>query len=319
MQDVYENIAKIVQKNAPVTVIVNGFNAETVNYLRALKQEFANLNFFILNDMLPKSAARNRAIEWCDTDIIYWLDDDAYFTGGNIDIITTLFEKHHDVFIIGGPNLTPPEAKNFEILQGAALATFFVSGKMETRYKSAGKQRFSADTELILCNMAFKRELFTKYNLSFEPLLHYAEENLIITQAENLGLKALYAPDLIVYHSRRDSFFKLALQFFYSGYGRGLLPLWAQNTLKFYHLMPAAFVFYLVVLAYFGNAVLSVPAVLYAALNARNAFITCKTTNFKLMPAVVQIFFITFTVHFFYGTGIIFAFFTRVLWKITKK
>ncbi|MCL2389170.1 MAG: hypothetical protein FWC85_02165, partial [Elusimicrobia bacterium] len=227
-----------------------------------------------------------------------------------------LFKKYPDVSIIGGPNLTPLESSNeFERLQGIALESEFVSGEMTYRYKSAGDNSVTSDSRLILCNMAFRREVFTSSGLTFETKLFYAEENLLITQAINLGLTALYCPDLIVYHSRRQDFLGLIQQFFNSGYGRGLLPAFSKGTLQWYHLAPAALVVYICISFYIVNLFLFLPPILYYTLNSY----PISKKNGGRISGTFKIAFIAFTIHFAYGTGIIFATIKRLIWKIQKK
>jgi hypothetical protein len=60
--------------------------------------------------------------------------------------------------IIGGPNLTPQNSTKFERISGVMLSTYLLTWKMSRRYMSTGKDRLTDDSELILCNLAVKKD-----------------------------------------------------------------------------------------------------------------------------------------------------------------
>ena len=211
-----QNINSLIKFNANVFVILNGQNQQAVNFLAAVKKNYSNLDFFVFDKKVHKSQARNMGIKKINSDIIYFLDDDTFIDENNIKILEDKFEQYPAIGVIGGPNITPPNSSRFQNISGIMLSTYLMTYKMSSRYINKGADRITDDKELILCNLAIKKDLFTKYNLEFNKHLHYNEENLLLEQLKKRNVKMMFSPQLKVYHHRRENI-KLFLQQIFRG------------------------------------------------------------------------------------------------------
>ncbi|MDD5101481.1 MAG: glycosyltransferase [Endomicrobiia bacterium] len=310
-----ETIYSLMKFNSNIFIVVNGFNNEIVIFLEEIKLKYQYINFTILHDKINKSDARNVGVENINTDLIYFLDDDAFIDKNNIQILQEKFETYPLLGVIGGPNLTPINSTKFEKISGIMLSTYLLSWKMSHRYVSIGKDRYTDDSELILCNLAIKKDLFTKYNLKFEKLLHYNEENLLLEELKNNNVKILYSPDLSVYHHRRSSLLPFSLQVFYSGKGRALMTFFIPSSLRLFHLLPSIFIFYLIAL-YFGKMTF-ILLFIYLLVSLYNVLFTAILYNINIYDIALMLV-ITFISHLSYGIGFITGIIQGTIWKIKK-
>jgi GT2 family glycosyltransferase len=310
-----ETVSYIKQFNADVFIVLNGLNQIISEFLKETKNTYPNLDYIVINEKVEKSTARNLCVENIKSDVIYFLDDDAFFTDDNIKILQDKFSRYPFVGVIGGPNLTPENSARFAKITGIMLSTYFLSWKMSRRYQRFGSDRFTDDSELILCNLAIKRDIFIKYNLQFEKKLHYNEENLLIEQIKKNNIKVMYTPDLSVYHHRRNSIEAFSLQVLNSGKGRALMLFFMPSSIRFIYVLPALFVIYLTYsLLFTTKFIFLVVYLLLTVNNIANVFFNNKL-KIKDIPLM---FLISFSAHLFYGIGFIAGVFQGIIWKLKK-
>ncbi len=156
---------------------------------------------------------RNIGVKNSNGEIIAFIDSDAYPEKDWLKNALRYFEDSN-VGIVGGPNLTPKDANIWEKTNGDCLSMFICSGKAAIRYK-IGNNLMNVD-ELPSCNLLIRKGLF----VDFDENLLTAEDTKLCFQVKDKGKKILYAPDVIVYHHRRDSFFKHLKQMWV--YGRDI-------------------------------------------------------------------------------------------------
>ena len=310
-----ENINSLIKFKTNIVVIVNGEDKRIIDFLTSTVKNYSNIDFTILKEKINKSDARNIGIGKINSEYIYFLDDDVFLDRNNIEILNKKITKYPFIGVIGGPNLTPSLSLRFQKLTGYLLSSFFMSYKMNARYFQKGKDRLSDDTELILCNLAIKKDLFTKYNLKFNKLLHYNEENLLLEQLKNHGVEMLYTPDLVVYHHRRKdlkSFFK---QVYNSGKGRGIMSIILPSSIKIFFLFPTLFIIY-IILTCFGKMTLILLNI-YLLLILFNTLTIFFIHKLKLLDITI-IFITTILSHLTYGYGFFIGIIKGLIWK-TKK
>ena len=155
---------------------------------------------------------RNLGMQKSDAQYFAFIDSDAYPIKDWLKNSMKYF-RDKKIGIVGGPNLTPPEANFWEKISGEILANFFVSGKGDIRYKVT-KNRYTH--ELPSCNYIAKKEVASEYDPSFLT----AEDSKFCFHCTKKGYKILYAKDVVVYHHRRDSFKKHLRQMWI--YGRDI-------------------------------------------------------------------------------------------------
>ena len=310
-----ENINSLIKFNADIFVVVNGENTQINNFLTATMKNYSKIDFIVLKEQINKSDTRNTGIENIKSDYIYFLDDDTFIDKDNIKIITEKLAKYPFIGVIGGPNLTPPLSSRFQNITGILLSTFLMSYKMSARYYPKGADRLTDDTELILCNLVIKKDLFTKYNLKFNKLLHYNEENLLLEHLKKNNVEMLYTPELTVFHHRRTTLKSFLKQVYNSGKGRGTMSVIMPSSIKIFFLFPTLFILYLIYSCFGNNAFILLN--IYLLLVLFNTLVTFFANKFKLLDIAI-IFITTILSHLIYGYGFFIGISKGLLWKIKK-
>lgn len=189
------------------------FNGE-LSYFSSTKMEFPNYHCHYLPKTTP-SDARNYAITKCRGDYVFFLDDDCYlpenyFENLNLDL---------DWDVLGGPDMTPPDANIFEKNLGHALSSPLCMGFTYKRHHHHTTEiNVPADeSKLILCNLWFKKEIFSLQGFSFSNNLFRNEENFLLKQLKDANKKILYNSKLSVFHSRKSDLKSLILTIVKSG------------------------------------------------------------------------------------------------------
>lgn len=164
------------------------------------------------------SFQRNRAVEQARGDYVYFLDNDSIPEPGNLDRIVSFFAEHPQAAVLGGPSLTPATDSAGQRGRGRVLGSFWGTVFMRARYRAVGRLRRTTDRELILCNMALRREVFEQVG-AFNEKLYPNEENELMDRIRAAGYDLYYDPDLGVYRSQRTDTRAFVRQM--TGYGRG--------------------------------------------------------------------------------------------------
>ena len=310
-----ENLFSLMKFNANIFVVINGFNEQTVTFLTSTKKQYDNLDFILFEKQTNKSQARNIGVEKIKSEIIYFLDDDVFIDKNNIEILQKKFLEYPFAEIIGVPNINPPLSSRFQKLSGILLSTYLMSYKMNARYFAKGIDRFSDDTELILCNLAIKKNVFIKHNLKFNELLHYNEENLLLEQLKKFNTAMLYSPELIVYHHRRANLKAFLEQIYNSGKGRAVMTVIMPSSIKIFFLFPTFFLIYIMCVVF--NKMTFVLLNVYFLITLYNVISTYFIHKLKLLDITIM-FALSILAHLTYGLGFIVGPIKGIIWKIQK-
>ncbi len=163
------------------------------------------------------SVQRNAAIRAARGELIYFLDDDSVSLPGNVRLAVKAFADPK-VMMIGGPNLCPPDAPFLEQIFAVVHASWLAFFSSHARYARVGRRRESGEKELILCNLAARKDALLELG-GFNEALYPNEENALMDELQKRGGKLLYDPELFVYRRPRrtlKAFAKMLLN-----YGRG--------------------------------------------------------------------------------------------------
>jgi len=166
---------------------------------------------------IKPSAKRNRGIAETDSELIALVDADAYPEKGWLKNAARHLAREN-VGAVGGPNLTPPDDSLMQKAGGYVLASLAGGGPHAFKYR-IGKQR--AFPDLPSCNLILKRSCLD--SPAFDESLLTGEDVKLCKGIREKGGMVLYAPDVIVYHSRRPLFAQHLRQMLQYGMNRGQL------------------------------------------------------------------------------------------------
>ena len=147
-------------------------------------------------------------------EIVVFLDNDCRLSPRFWEELETAFARS-EVEVVGGPVLLRPDASRKEQIFHALLTHPFVVGPVSARYSPRGEFRAATQTELILCNMAARRSLFTRIG-PLSAQLYPNEENEWLERAQVAGAGIFYDPNLQVFRPQRASwleFFRMLLRY----------------------------------------------------------------------------------------------------------
>ncbi|MDE2313766.1 MAG: glycosyltransferase family 2 protein, partial [Elusimicrobia bacterium] len=160
-----------------VLVVVNGNNPEDALAARSFSSRIPGMKIVPLARQ-SRGAARNAAAAQAQGDWLYFLDDDVEAPPGLFSDAARLLAEHGEAWILGGPNLTPPDSGLFERASGLVLESWIGAGPMRRRYASGPGPRWADEKSFALCNLCIRAAAFREAGLRFAPELASAEENL---------------------------------------------------------------------------------------------------------------------------------------------
>jgi len=208
-----------------------GFSATAAQRLAAVEYPRDRYEVIVAEGYSP-SRQRNRAAAQARGEIVYFLDDDSLAAP---DFLTVVASHYQDpqVAAVGGPSLTPATDSILQRSIGTALSSPLGGGGMRNRYRARGKARRTGDSELILCNLSFRRERFLACG-GLDERLYPNEENELLDRMRHAGEGLVHDPRLAVFRSQRPTWRLLCRQFL--NYGRGR----AEQTLISRRIQPAS-------------------------------------------------------------------------------
>lgn len=256
------------EKLPSVTVLIAArpgqAEVKAVDASRFLEYPADKIEIIVARGTQP-SVQRNAALRAARGELIYFLDDDSVPEPDNLRRAAAHFSRP-DVMMVGGPNVCPPEAPALEQVFALVLACWLAFGPSRARYTPVGQVRQTSEKELILCNLAARREPMLELG-GFNEALYPNEENALMDELQKRGGQLLYDPAFLVQRRPRASLKAFARMLMTYGRGRAeqfrLHPT-PGSALNF---VPPLFLAYLVALAAtpWTGLILLAPLGLYAA------------------------------------------------------
>jgi cellulose synthase/poly-beta-1,6-N-acetylglucosamine synthase-like glycosyltransferase len=245
------------------------------------------------------SRQRNMAAKEATGDILYFLDDDALVVPDVLKRISACFEDSN-VAAVGGPSITPPGDSSFQRSIAWALSSAFGGGAIRNRYRCSGTLRDTDDRELILCNLAFRRDVYLYFG-GLDERLYPNEENELIDRLIKSGLRLLHDPGMFVRRSQRPTVAAFVRQMKTYGKGRAEQTLISRRV-SFKAIIPALFAIYSISLIFFHAWWYFIPGLLYLAIILIYMLIAAGREG---LPLALRLPMVYTLLHFFYGYGFI--------------
>lgn len=272
--------------------------------LKQLKGQVYPYEILVAEGTRP-SRQRNLAAEQSQGDILYFLDDDSCVSA---DCLTQCAQAFEDlsVAVVGGPSLTPDSDSRLQHVIAFALTSSFGSGAMRNRYRATGQLRVTTERELILCNMAIRRDLFLAAG-GFDERLYPNEENELLDRITSSGHKLVHVPTMGVMRSQRASLAAFVRQMFSYGRGRAQQTLIARPR-SFMSFIPLIFIIYLALFPLLpANMLWKLPLLTYIALDITFTVTTLFNTG---RPEALFLFALFPLMHCANGAGLMYGFLT---------
>lgn len=178
-----------------VLIVFNGF----CSYRQKIESLYP-ITSVNLNVSKNPGNARNLAIESVRGKYILFVDDDCVFHENYFQKIR--FDQDWDV--LGGPDQAAENGNAFQKMMGEVLSSPLCMGPTTSRHRIDGNYMKNAtEKNIILCNLIFKSDIFTRENLRFNNELLRNEENYLISELSRKGKIVHFNPEMFIYHQRR--------------------------------------------------------------------------------------------------------------------
>ena len=246
------------------------------------------------------SLQRNLAAAEAKGEFLYFLDDDSRVSPGFLE---TAVRHYRDprIAAVGGPSLTPASDSALQRAIGMAFASAVGGGGVRNRYRKIGSARRCGDSELILCNLSFRREIFLSHG-GLDARLYPNEENELMDRLLHEGFLLVHDPELAIFRSQRPSYPAYLRQMFGYGRGRGEQTV-LSGKLKPVSLAPSLLLVYTLLLPFLGRGLFAVPIICYLVLIAGASLLGAVSGRDPvLLPRLLLVF---PTLHLVYGAGVL--------------
>jgi GT2 family glycosyltransferase len=207
------------------------------------------------------SRQRNLAVAQAKGEFIHFLDSDSRLESGALPALMRTANALKAV-AVGGPNLALQDEPFWGRVFQAVQASWLGSMSSRARYTPVGESRLSGEKELILCNLLFDRQVFSK-TAGFREDLYPNEENELFNRLQAQGLGLAYEPGAIVRRPRRPGPTAFAQQAF--RYGRGRMQQMRANFFlsDLVNLLPLLLIPYWAMFFWFPRNMAIITAILF--------------------------------------------------------
>ena len=209
MQPIFSIIIPSNRKNNLKTCIGSILKQSLKNYeLILISNESFNYNNILIKNIITKNKnpafRRNLASKKAKGKILVFIDDDAYPSKDWLKTAYDFFKKHPETEVLGGPDLTPPNAPLSEKITDTLLKHKLLGSGVLAHQNPKKLQEAKSPSSLALCNLFVKKELFNKI-AGFNEKIGYGGEDteFLYLAKKRFKAKLIYHPDLLVYHKKR--------------------------------------------------------------------------------------------------------------------
>jgi succinoglycan biosynthesis protein ExoA len=297
-----------------VTVIIPAPPAQqevkAVAAVRRLDYPHEKLDIIVARGKQP-SIQRNTAMKAAHGEILYFLDDDSLPEPSALKAAVVHF-KDPSVKIVGGPNVCPPDAPLLEQIFAVVLGSHLAMSSSRARYIPVGAARQSSEKELILCNMAARRDAMLELG-GFNEALYPNEENALMDELQKRGGKLIYDPAMVVHRRPRRTFKAFCKMMMTYGRGRAeqVREHFTMGSLP--NFIPPVFCLYLIACLFLPfllpPLLVFAPMALYVLALLAQWFLLVPHAGFFKSAAGLPLIFLT---HVLYGIGFWRGLFTKL-------
>jgi glycosyltransferase involved in cell wall biosynthesis len=302
VKELLESLSKQTLVNFETIVVEDGSTLDCKKIVEEFESKITIYYYFKQNE--GRSIARNFGIEKANTNYYVIFDSDCIIPENYFSIVTN-FLNVQNLDCYGGPDKALESFTPTQKSISYAMTSFLTTGGM--RGRSQNFTKFYPRS----FNMGFSKQVFetTKGFLNI-PLAEDIDLSMRIVAA---GFSTGLISDAFVYHKRRTSLKQFYRQLNRFGIGRIDIALRHHGSLKVIHFFPLGFVVFTIfsiLLAFFVDALLLLPLMVYSLAVLLDAFKTYQSLRIAFLSVVA-----VFIQMFAYGLGFAKAFTKRILLK----
>lgn len=268
---------------------INNYINESLSYIEKLNYNKELISVIILPDnddklegnysfkikIIPTGSIhpgekRDIGIKNTDSEIIAFIDDDVYPDTNWLIYAISIFENDRDVAAVGGPAVTPVNDSFLKKISGYIYSSFLGGGGYRYRYIPQSKRQVD---DYPSCNLIIRKDVLNKiggFNTEFWP----GEDTVICLKiVKDLKMKIIYAPEVLVYHHRRDFPIGHLKQIINYATHRGyFVKRFPETSFRLSYFIPTLFILYLlsfiVPVFYIKNLIIlwTIPLLIYMLL-----------------------------------------------------
>lgn len=245
---------------------------------------------------------RDCALRDAKGEILIFIDDDAFPESNMLDVLDNDFFDEK-IGAVGGPAITPATDSFWQRVSGAVFLSRWSGGYPE-RYARIGAKRYIEDWPSV--NFSIRKSLFEKlggFNSKYWP---GEDTKLCLDILSKTDYKIVYDPDVVVWHHRREGFFRHLKQVGNYGLHRGFFAKkYPQTSLRFKYFLPSIFFVFVVfgcIFAFFSHFVIQwyIIGWLCYGLVLSKVFYDIRRYEKSNRVALAALYY-TFFTHLFYG------------------
>ena len=266
------------------------------------KQKYPKSKFeVIIRKGLNVPNNRNSGAAKAKGEIIAFLDDDAIIEPNFLNKVEELFDKHPEVMVAGGPQLTPLTDKFFARMNGYALSSYFATMGISKRYKK-GEFTLNADSSHLTGALLICRKKLMK-SIKFDENIYPADDVNFVSRAKSAGHTIAYSPDVFVYHRRRADLRGLIKQIFDYAKVRPQAQGLKQGLSTVFFFVPTLFMLYLLLLPTLSmlSKLFLIPLWVYIVLSLLVS--SYEAGHHRSPLAIIVLPFMFLIIHIAYGAG----------------
>jgi glycosyltransferase involved in cell wall biosynthesis len=257
------------------------------------------------------SESRNWGVENAIGEIVVFFDSDCVIPPFYFKVVKEYLSAN-PLDAYGGPDRADQSFNSRQKAISYAMTSFFTTGGIRGKKKHVGNYQPRG------FNMGIRRSVFNA--IGGYSGLKVSEDIDLSMRLKKAGYRSGLIEGAYVYHKRRSTFYKFFRQVLSFGSGRIDLQLRHGDALKPVHMLPSAFVIFLVsglIISLFSIYIFKIWAALLL-IYASAVFIDSAVQNRSLKVGILSVY-STFIMLNGYGTGMIRALFSRYLLRSGKE
>ncbi|HEY8284612.1 MAG TPA: glycosyltransferase [Chloroflexota bacterium] len=212
---------------AKVAIIIPSWTGEVSRLVRSIEQQtFRDYTIEVVTGVSPVARARNLGIRRTSSEIVVFIDDDAYFGHERcLQILVASLESDPRIGAVGSSKLVPPSANALQRAISRQVPRMVYPTVRRNQVSNPPLDRYGFTAITGTC-CAMPRKIFEEIGMFDEEMITGPEDVIFFAQVHRSGYDLVVAGNCWVYHDPPPSMRDLLRKSFWYGVGH------AQSTRK---------------------------------------------------------------------------------------